>query len=97
MGESFTGQDPFDPDIDLQRTTDNFNLDTGVLPLSALETAHYRPTGVTDLTYDQVRDPAYLEIMVALEKKYQIKIPEKDLLRITCLNNVYEIVKEKRG
>jgi acyl carrier protein len=38
-----------------------------------------------------------LEIMVALEKKYQIKIPEKDLRRITCLSNVYEIVKEKRG
>src|SRR5438132_9957470 len=59
-------KDPFDPDIDLQRTTDNFNLDTGVLPLSALETAHYRPTGVTDLTYDQVRDPGYLEVLVAL-------------------------------
>ena len=49
---------------------------------------------VNDLGVDSLMA---LEIMVALEKKYQIKIPEKDLLRITCLNNVYEIVKEKRG
>jgi hypothetical protein len=58
--------DPSDPDITRQRTTDNFNLDPNVLPLSALETAHYRPTAVTDLTYSQIRDPAYVETLVAL-------------------------------
>jgi papain like protease len=58
--------DPSDPKINLQRTTDDFNLDPGVLPLSALETARYRPTAVTELSYDQVRDPSNLETLVAL-------------------------------
>jgi acyl carrier protein len=37
-----------------------------------------------------------LEIMVALEKKYRIKIGEADLPRIKCLRSVYEIVNERR-
>jgi acyl carrier protein len=61
-----------------------------VQPETITDEAHF----VNDLGVDSLMA---LEIMVALEKKYQIKIPEQDLRRITCLNNVYEIVKEKRG
>jgi acyl carrier protein len=61
-----------------------------VPPETITDEAHF----INDLGVDSLMA---LEIMVALEKKYQIKIPEKDLMRITCLNNVYEIVKEKRG
>jgi hypothetical protein len=47
-----------------QRTIDDFNLDPMTLPLTALGTAPYRPVGVTNLTYEQVRDPAFLEGLV---------------------------------
>jgi Papain family cysteine protease len=47
-----------------QRTVDDFNLDPMTLPLTALGTAPYRPVGVTNLTYDQVRDPSILEGLV---------------------------------
>jgi acyl carrier protein len=38
-----------------------------------------------------------LEIMVGLEKKYHIKLAEKELVQITCLRNVWELVNTKRG
>lgn len=47
-----------------QRTVDDFNLDPMTLPLGALGTAPYRPVGVTNLSYDQVRDPEFLEGLV---------------------------------
>ena len=36
-----------------------------------------------------------LEVMVALEKKYQIKLAEKELTQITCLRNVWELLTAK--
>ena len=65
--------------------------------------------GVLDVEEEQVTDDALfvqdlgvdslmaLEVMVALEKKYQIKMSEKELAQITCLRNVYDIVAAKRG
>ncbi|MBM0848325.1 acyl carrier protein [Staphylococcus epidermidis] len=35
-----------------------------------------------------------LEIVVRLEKKYQISIPEEDLPNIQSLNQVYEVVSD---
>lgn len=37
-----------------------------------------------------------LEVMVGLEKRYQIKISEGELKQISCLDNVYELLKGKR-
>lgn len=49
---------------------------------------------VTDLGVDSLMA---LEVMVALEKKYKIKLSEQELRQITCLRNVYELLKAKRG
>lgn len=38
-----------------------------------------------------------LEIMVALEKKYQVKFLEPELRKITCLKNVHELLVQKQG
>ncbi len=38
-----------------------------------------------------------LEVMVALEKHYQIKLSEKELKQITCLRNVYQLLKAKQA
>lgn len=38
-----------------------------------------------------------LEVMVALEKKFRIKLAEKELTQITCLRNVYELVTAKQA
>ena len=38
-----------------------------------------------------------LEIMVGLEKRYRIKLAEKELAQITCLRNVWELVNTKRA
>lgn len=49
---------------------------------------------VKDLDVDSLMA---LEVMVALEKKYQIKLSEQELRQITCLRNVYEMLKVKKG
>lgn len=49
---------------------------------------------VKDLDVDSLMA---LEVMVSLEKKYQIKLSEKELRQITCLRNVYELLKAKKG
>jgi acyl carrier protein len=49
---------------------------------------------VNDLDVDSLMA---LEVMVALEKKYQIKLSEQELRQITCLRNVYEMLKAKKG
>jgi acyl carrier protein len=38
-----------------------------------------------------------LEVVVALEKKYQIKITEKELPELATLNDVYALLKRKNG
>jgi len=38
-----------------------------------------------------------LEIMVAVEKTYQVKFSEPELRKITCLRNVYELLLAKQG
>jgi acyl carrier protein len=38
-----------------------------------------------------------LEVMVGLEKRYQIKVSEDELRQISCLDNVYELLKAKRA
>lgn len=37
-----------------------------------------------------------LEVMVSLEKRYEIKVTEQELRQISCLDNVYELLKAKR-
>jgi acyl carrier protein len=37
-----------------------------------------------------------LEVLVTLEKKYKIKIAEKELPQLTCLKDVYELLKTKK-
>jgi hypothetical protein len=55
-GDADYGPKPaVDPSFVFQRTTDDFNLDPNVLPLTALGRAPYRPTGVVDLTQAQAR------------------------------------------
>ena len=38
-----------------------------------------------------------LEVMVALEKKYQVKIKESQLREITCLSKAYDLLVDKLG
>lgn len=38
-----------------------------------------------------------LEVMVALEKRYHVKIKEEELPKMTCLKEVYRLLKEKQG
>lgn len=38
-----------------------------------------------------------LEIMVALEKKYGIKLGEDELTKLSCLNSVADLLEEKRA
>jgi acyl carrier protein len=38
-----------------------------------------------------------LEVLVVLEKKFRIKLTEKELKQITCLRKVWELVHEKRA
>jgi acyl carrier protein len=38
-----------------------------------------------------------LEILVTLEKRYQIKISEEELAQMTSLQNVYRLIKAKQN
>ncbi|MCC5603268.1 acyl carrier protein [Nostoc favosum] len=49
---------------------------------------------VEDLDLDSLMA---LEVMVTLEKKYQIKLEEQEIKQINCLSNIYELVKTKQG
>jgi len=49
---------------------------------------------VKDLNLDSLMA---LEVMVTLEKKYQIKLEEEEIKQINCLSNIYELVKTKQG
>ncbi|MHB8455161.1 MAG: acyl carrier protein [Acidiferrobacterales bacterium] len=49
---------------------------------------------MTDLGVDSIMT---LEILVALERKYSIKLPEKDLARLTNLRSVHQLLIEKQA
>jgi len=38
-----------------------------------------------------------LEIMVTLEKRYQIKIAEEEITQMNSLRNVFDLIKAKQG
>lgn len=57
---------------------------------SITDDAHF----VNELGVDSIMT---LEILVALERKYKIKLPEKDLQRLTNLRSVYELLLEKQS
>jgi acyl carrier protein len=47
---------------------------------------------VDDLEVDSLMA---LEIVVVLEKKYRVKLAERELKQISCLNNAYELMSAK--
>jgi hypothetical protein len=60
-----------DPQIDprdvtvSQRVVNDFNLDGRNLPITALDSASFRPTRVVELMEEQIRDPQHLEKVLA--------------------------------
>jgi hypothetical protein len=64
-GDADYGPKPaVDPSFVFQRTTDDFNLDPAVLPVTGLGRAPYRPTGVVNLSADQARNTATVESLL---------------------------------
>jgi acyl carrier protein len=57
-------------------------------PAAVTDDAHF----VADLGMDSLRA---LEVLVALEKKYQIKISEEEVKDMTCFDDVRELVTTK--
>ena len=49
---------------------------------------------VRDLGVDSIMT---IEILVALERRYKIKLPEQDLKRLTDLRGVHQLLLEKQG
>lgn len=76
-----------------------------------LDLAELRSTiaDVLDLDEDEITPDAHfvedlgvdslmaLEVMVVLEKKYQVKISEDELKSITCLRNVHDLLVAKKS
>lgn len=62
---------------------------------------------ITELAEDKLKEDAKfvedlgvdsmmaLEIVASIEKKYKLSIPEEEIPRIRCLNDVYAILQEK--
>jgi acyl carrier protein len=73
-----------DPE-DLRRfVADVLDLDPAVVT----DDAHF----VADLGMDSLRA---LEVLVALERKYEIKISEEEVKDMTCFDDVRDLVKSK--
>lgn len=74
----------FDPEILRRFVADVLDLD----PAAVTDDAHF----VADLGMDSLRA---LEVLVALEKEYQIKISEEEVKDMTCFDDVRELVTGK--
>jgi acyl carrier protein len=81
---SINATQKLDPE-DLRRfVADVLDLD----PAAVTDDAHF----VADLGMDSLRA---LEVLVALEKKYEIKISEEEVKDMTCFDDVRDLVTAK--